>query len=340
MDDKCDVLSENLINFGLSIVSLVISISLIMNLLLPIVIFTDLRLRKRANIYLASFSLSLYFFTFWLIPDMVAFKSGSWIMGNEFCKISAFFMEFSMVLSTLFLLWVCLDRYLMIFKPGKYQAILNNQLLNIILSIILAALLCIPFPIIYTSIELSCNISEVNSSTKLNTCYYHHSNADLTIAAFMTETVLVFVVPLVIMVVLYSKILHYVHKSSQPNVPKSPKPLLKSEIPTAKSVSTDLATRPLSRCENSVKIAKQSKLVFSRGLITTLVIIVFYVVTWTPLMIVRTLTLLNVNLQSVVVRSVQFVFILYLCFYPTIYIVTNDKIRNSLVRKIKLLFRY
>ncbi|KAF1744392.1 hypothetical protein MXB_2916 [Myxobolus squamalis] len=329
MYDKCDPLSETLVIVATTMSSTVISVSIIMNLLLPSVIFTDPTLRKRSNIYLGCFSLSLCLFSIWLIADVISMKKGYWVGGNALCKSSAFFVEFSMVSSSFILLWVCLDRYLMIFKANVYNKLFNNVLLNMAVSILVAVILCIPFPILYSKRKTTC-IDSGGKTYEVNTCEYDYSKISLVRFIFIIETILVFVLPTIIMIFLYSKILMFIRKTNKSNSPISHCAPSSSGSEPVSTILTSQKTSPNPKLKKPI-----SKLRFSRGLITALTIIIFYVVTWTPFLVVRIISLIEKNMSSVIVRSVQFIFLLYLCFYPLIYIATNQKIRNSLIKKLK-----
>ncbi|KAF1743913.1 hypothetical protein MXB_701 [Myxobolus squamalis] len=222
------------------------------------------------------------------------------------------------------------------FFTNIYDRIFNNVFINITVSVFFAAILCIPFPIIYSNREKTCINSNYENYT-VNICDYDHSNIGLSRWSFIIETILVFIFPIITMLILYTKILIFIRKTNKSNSISSHRRTTSSNKTYQNSDSKSIQTNPTLSHNSSTHKSKnpKTKLRFSRGLVTALIIIVFYVVTWSPFVVVRIISLINKNISSVVVRSVQFVFLIYLCFYPLIYIGSNPKIKNSLIRKIR-----
>ncbi|KAF0987472.1 hypothetical protein HZS_7598 [Henneguya salminicola] len=313
MDENCHSLDESSSKVALVLASITLIIAVLLNIILAFTIFSDKKLRKRANIYLAFFSVSLALLAFMFGLDVISIGYNGWIFGNAICKISAYAVETLIILSTLILLWLCLDRYLMIFKINLYQKRFNNVRLNLGSTAVLACLFGVPFLFIYEEIKDKCG----------NNCIAGINNKVLSQVIFLLEVCIIYIVPVISMVILYIKILHLIYNKNR---------LVLAHYSGDSEHYSNGSTQNTSRVKR-----RKAQFRFKQAVLTACIIVGVFIITWTPFIVIRAIKTFKLNFNDVVWRVSQFFFTMYLCFYPLMYLLSNRKIRQSFLKKLKFI---
>ncbi|KAF0988240.1 hypothetical protein HZS_4684 [Henneguya salminicola] len=161
--------------------------------------------RQRHYSYLCYFSITMIFYNIFTVLDVVDFYMGEYIDGSIGCKISHFFKEFTLMITTFILLWISFDQYIYVFYSTNYAKILPRVNVNILCTAIFGLILSIPYPIIY--------------HVRLNECKKRICRGDYSgffwKAFFLClQTIFYYFIPICFMIFFYCKILIYLKRKS------------------------------------------------------------------------------------------------------------------------------
>lgn len=153
---NCQKIAPGTLILGMVLSSITLSMSIILNSILSYTIFSEDDLRTKLNLYLGMFSLANCLLSINCILDLISMLYEGWIFGNTFCKISTFSFETFIILSTLMLLLVCIDRYRQVFNMQYNHNSRTIFYICLSIAIFISVLSSIPFGVIFEVDTNSC----------------------------------------------------------------------------------------------------------------------------------------------------------------------------------------
>lgn len=136
---------------------------LISNVFILTAVIRRMVIRNTVNIFLASLAFSDFLMILLSLFDCFSFMDGGWNYGVALCKIQSYFVEVTFTASTLTLVAVSCERYLLICHPHMKRRTINS-IYRILCGVwVLALLFCAPLLhgyIVYEDVDLATNTSE------------------------------------------------------------------------------------------------------------------------------------------------------------------------------------
>lgn len=189
---------EGISEFGLGLVvffTVVTLTGLISNSFILITVFRRMVTRNTVNVFLSSLAFSDLIMILLSLLDGFAYMQGGWNYGEALCKIQSYFVEVMFTASTLTLVAVSCERYLLICHPHMKRRTINS-IYRILCGVwVLALFLCTPLLHGYVVIQ----DEDLDTGAKKNVCGnlgwpYKHRRIFYSIYAFIT-----YLIPLLIM---------------------------------------------------------------------------------------------------------------------------------------------
>lgn len=100
--------------------------------------------RNTVNTFLCSLATSDLFMVVFSLMDFATFLNGTWIFGEVFCKVQSYILEISFTASTLTLVAVSVERYLLICHPYMKRRSINAIYKILCCVWLIAFILCSP----------------------------------------------------------------------------------------------------------------------------------------------------------------------------------------------------
>ncbi|XP_022235406.1 trissin receptor-like [Limulus polyphemus] len=180
------------------------------NLLVMVVVFLQRRLRTVTNFFLTNLAVADFCVgVFCVFQNLSLYLMDSWPFGNFLCKMYHFIQSLSYNTSIAILMVICVERYVAIIYPlWSKQAVTLGRLRAVITIVwLVSALYCSPRLIMYGTAELP-SVSGSSVECFMQRRFYDSEIYDIANFVFLL------VIPLVVIVVLYSKIAIHLWKSS------------------------------------------------------------------------------------------------------------------------------
>ncbi|KAF7386455.1 hypothetical protein HZH68_013587 [Vespula germanica] len=181
------------------------------NLVVILVLRFSRRLRNITNFFLANLAIADFCVgIFCVYQTLINYLMNSWRLGNFLCKVYAFVHALSYTASVLILMVVCIERYLATVHPMKCKSLLTKSRLRAVISIvwIIAALYASPRFIYFETIVNELDDGSVDIICAPNMKKYKKHVIDALNFIFL------YLLPLVLMSYLYTKIAIHLWKSS------------------------------------------------------------------------------------------------------------------------------
>ena len=293
--------SSNSFLFMIVLYSFIALVSSVGNSLVLVVVYRNenKRMRTTINFFIVSNSCSDLLITFCNIPFEIStyiytteyLIPFSGILGIVFCKLTLFFYSLSIEMSLLSLAAITIDRFIGVFYPIK--RFFTNRSAKIVIGVmwLVGTLFNIPLVIKSTLFEIK--------DQSFRFCTFNFPLNDLRV--FMITFFLVFIVlPLLIMVILYSSIVVKLFQQKAPG-------------------------------ENSTIIREQRYRRNRKVLVMVVVVISFTIVCWLPFFSVYVDCLMTFAMLSC--KSIPYLQILAFAncaLNPCLYVVFHDNFRSSL----------
>ncbi|XP_078371950.1 QRFP-like peptide receptor [Oculina patagonica] len=209
-DSSCPYAVSIFFTTAMAIIS---SVAFIGNILVIFSVFKTPSLRTSANYYYVNMAVSdfLASFTTWpmYLTDEIITRSGSLLeesLANVLCKVGVFFRMVSLVVSILSLVLIAVDRFVATIYPLKATLITEKHRALLLFATWLISIgYCVPFCFFYRAGEIGQQMS----------CKFTMSGS-ARIIYFTTGLVLFVVLPLVTIVIIYSRIMRALNKRPNP----------------------------------------------------------------------------------------------------------------------------
>ncbi|XP_065069868.1 G-protein coupled receptor 83-like [Rhopilema esculentum] len=207
-NDSFSCPGKNVVDRNLQVVlfSLIIIVSLIGNFLIVAIVIKNKRMHTLSNLLIMNISLADLLVTLlpmvWEIVRLGYFTDGTWPLGSFMCVFAFFCVYMSVACSVLSLSAVSIDRYYLIVKPHSYS--LKNQYIKYIIFGIWASAFCFALP----TILMQRVVTDKDTGKKQCVEAWKNPFDPKTSPRIYTAVLFVFlyVIPLMMMTVLYSKL--------------------------------------------------------------------------------------------------------------------------------------
>ncbi|XP_063988800.1 trissin receptor-like isoform X2 [Diachasmimorpha longicaudata] len=181
------------------------------NLLVILVVMYSRRMRGITNFFLANLALAdLCVGIFCVYQTLINYLMNSWRLGDFLCKAYMFVTALSYTASIMILVLVCVERYLAIIHPIKCRSMLTRGRLRVIVAVvwILAAVYASPRFIYVETYHHELNSGVVDIICMANIKKHNKNVLDA------VNLILLYLIPLVLMSCLYTRIAVALWKSS------------------------------------------------------------------------------------------------------------------------------
>ena len=196
--------------------SIIIVVSLVGNSLIVLIVYKTPTLRKPMNMLIANMAMSDLLYPIFLFPVRLAdLHVGSWLIGSTlgqaWCKIHTFLADISTLVSIQSLILITVDRYAAVVVPLRSLLISRKVCRCLILGTwILAGAFHSPYLFAFNLVEYQ----EEKWCVKQWEVIFGEESS--TAIYFLSGSILVFYIPFVVLVILYSIILIKVKKQAHP----------------------------------------------------------------------------------------------------------------------------
>lgn len=182
--------------------SVILIISLIGNLFVVWVVFRQRRTRTTVNVFIGNLAFSDLMMTIVNIPiNTVRFVMANWVFGGFLCSLFPFIQALVVYVSTLSMTYIAIDRYQAIVRPMKPKVASPQTVLAIIW--VASAFFSIPFGIFTKIVEIPGYLVDDDPYIR---CVLLYPDAAYEKPINTATFVLQFVIPLSLMIILYSQI--------------------------------------------------------------------------------------------------------------------------------------
>jgi len=186
------------------------------NIFIVLAICRKLVPRNTVNIFLSSLAISDFFMVILSIFDCVAYLQSSWLTGLWTCKVQSFFIEVTFSASTLTLVAVSVERYLLICYPHMKKRTIKAIYSYVILVWVLSLCICSPLLdgyIVYSDIDTSLMTEEL-------VCANKGWNNKYLLIYYYTFSAVTYILPLIIMAFAHWRISASVRNGPRLNRPQ------------------------------------------------------------------------------------------------------------------------
>ena len=320
-NDFCPVnFSSLLTNYAInSLLVVTIFTSIIGNIMVWIAIYSDRRLRKLGNLFLASLALAdLIVGAFVMTLELANNLMGYWMFGQRFCDIWIAFDVMCCTASILHLCAISLDRFIHIKDPLRYTQWMSKKVA--ILSI--AALWLLSALISFLPVGLGWHKpSSTIEKDKLNREKGHFECAlDLTPSYAVISSSISFYLPCIIMVALYTRLYIYAQKHVK-NIRAMMKPLY-----------SDNVNEKQNSCEHNSH-HQNHHIMDHKAAITLGVIMGVFLVCWVPFFCINIIAgFCKTCIPTAVFKSLTWLGWFNSSLNPIIYSIFNSEFREAFRR--------
>ncbi|XP_055682988.1 trissin receptor isoform X2 [Lutzomyia longipalpis] len=182
------------------------------NLLVILVVTLSRRLRSITNFFLANLAVADFCVgVFCVMQNLSIYLIPSWVFGDFLCKMYQFTHSLSYTASIFILVVICMERYFAIIHPITCKQILTSTRLRMVIGgvWITSAVYSIPKFIFVRTIT-----NDLGDGTTETICIMHRKRYDSKLFDLINFGLL-YVIPLLVMTILYSRIAITLWKSSQ-----------------------------------------------------------------------------------------------------------------------------
>ncbi|GAB0096017.1 Trissin receptor [Sergentomyia squamirostris] len=182
------------------------------NLLVILVVTMSRRLRSITNFFLANLAVADFCVgVFCVMQNLSIYLIPSWVFGDFLCKMYQFTHSLSYTASIFILVVICMERYFAIIHPITCKQILTSTRLRLVIGgvWITSAVYSIPKFIFVRTIT-----NDLGNGTTETICIMHRKRYDSKLFDLINFGLL-YVIPLLVMTILYSRIAITLWKSSK-----------------------------------------------------------------------------------------------------------------------------
>ncbi|XP_055644002.1 trissin receptor isoform X2 [Toxorhynchites rutilus septentrionalis] len=182
------------------------------NLLVILVVTLSRRLRSITNFFLANLAVAdLCVGVFCVMQNLTIYLIESWVFGDFLCKMYQFVHSLSYTASIFILVVICMERYFAIIHPITCKQILTSRRLRLVIVAvwITSAVYSVPKFIFVRTITNNLGDDQMETICIINRRAYNSELFDI------INFALLYVLPLLVMTILYSRIAIALWKSSR-----------------------------------------------------------------------------------------------------------------------------
>lgn len=321
---------DNSVGFAIGVLTIVFYfIALFLNILNFIYLRYISQDRKRLPTYVSYYSLNmvcLKFGTIFIALDMI---KDDYFMGNFICKYMFVSLELGNYMTTLLVMCICLDQYQFVFYSQTYNQRFTRPWVIALTLFSIAFSACVPFIFKFHVADLGCGkrICLVTPALWYSIVLYFKLG-------------IFFIVPCLIMMSLYFRILYYLH--ARQIAINGGKPKLQKEDSFGDDLTdaqgTDINVNPRAGSVVSINFASENNSrkigQYQRTIVHMMIIFGFFFITALPYFVLRGIYK-KYKIPGIVVQISYAVWCIGHSFHPLLYTLANKHMKRDIIRRFK-----
>lgn len=304
-------------------------IALILNILNYIYLRFITKDRKRLPTYVSYYSLNMITLKIGIVLFILDMLKGDYFMGDSGCKYMYVSMELGNYMTSLMVMCICLDQYQFVFHSRTYLQKFTKPWIISLTFFAISFAFCIPFIFLFHTVKDKCGRR-----------YCRVTPSKWYTAVLFAKLFIFFISPCIIMLVLYVRILYYLHTREAALAGKNPK-IQKSE---SLDDFTDTAVTDFSNKSGAVitinfETERSYKKIrhYKRTVVHMAIIFGFFFITALPYFILRGI-MEPLKLDPTIIKCSYVLWALGHSFHPLLYTLANKHMKKDIMERIRALF--